>query len=236
MVIEMKITHLYHSGFCVELEEAVLIFDYERGNLPIKPEEGKRPVYIFASHVHPDHFHFRIFSFGGQIRYVLSHDIKKKYNRNYFMKKGVSEQQYDRICFLKAHEEYEIDGLRIRTLDSTDCGVAFLVNAFGKTIYHAGDLNWWSWEGESEADELAMERKFKQEIESLSGITIDAAFLTLDGRQEERFYLGFDYFMRHTDTRLAYPMHYWNDASVVDRLLSLPQSEPYRERIVRPGM
>ena len=33
--------------------------------------------------------------------------------------------------------------LLIRTLHSTDFGVAFLVRFHGKWIYHAGDLNWW---------------------------------------------------------------------------------------------
>lgn len=31
---------------------------------------------------------------------------------------------------------------------STDEGVAFLVTAEGRTVFHAGDLNWWHWEGE----------------------------------------------------------------------------------------
>ena len=36
----------------------------------------------------------------------------------------------------------------IASLKSTDEGVAFVVWAEGHSIYHAGDLNWWHWEGE----------------------------------------------------------------------------------------
>ena len=30
----MKITHIYHSGFVIELERTVLIFDWYEGDLP----------------------------------------------------------------------------------------------------------------------------------------------------------------------------------------------------------
>ncbi len=43
-------------------------------------------------------------------------------------------------------------GAEIRTLRSTDEGVAFVVHYAGKTIYHAGDLNWWHWK-KGEPDE-----------------------------------------------------------------------------------
>lgn len=30
----MKVTYIDHSGFCVELDQYVLLFDYFRGSLP----------------------------------------------------------------------------------------------------------------------------------------------------------------------------------------------------------
>lgn len=227
----MKVTHIGHSGFLIELDTAILLFDYYRGELP--PMNPDKQVYIFSSHVHADHFHMRIFSIAPGAVYILSNDIHKKYNRRYFEKKGVPEEIYERITFVKAHEELRIGGLYIRTLDSTDQGVAFLVEACGKTIYHAGDLNWWSWEGETEENERRMEQKFKGEIARLAGIPVDVACMTLDGRQGERFFWGFDYFMRNTDVKLVYPMHYWEEPQVIERLIGMEISEPYRERIVR---
>ena len=44
----------------------------------------------------------------------------------------------------------EIKGARIQTLPSTDEGIAFLISYQGHVIYHAGDLNWWHWEGRPE--------------------------------------------------------------------------------------
>lgn len=81
-----------------------------------------------------------------------------------------------------------------------------------------------------------MEEKFRGEIAKLAGIPIDVAFMTLDGRQEERFYWGFDFFMRHTDTKLVYPMHYWENPGVIDTLLDMEVSTPYRDRIVRTNV
>ena len=44
----MKVTYIYHSGFAVELEKSVLLFDYCEGELPQWGRE--KAVYVFASH------------------------------------------------------------------------------------------------------------------------------------------------------------------------------------------
>ena len=55
----------------------------------------------------------------------------------------------------------------------------------------------------------------------------------LDPRQEEQFYWGFDWYMRHTDTKIVFPMHMWKQYEVQDRLIGMEVSEPYREKIMR---
>ena len=54
--------------------------------------------------------------------------------------------------------------LRIHTLKSTDEGVAFLVRVKEKTFFHAGDLNWWHWEEESEYYNEQMRMDYQKEI------------------------------------------------------------------------
>ena len=62
----MKITYIHHSAFLVETESAYLLFDYFQGKLPEFSEE--KPLYVFASHRHPDHFSKVIFELGRNIR------------------------------------------------------------------------------------------------------------------------------------------------------------------------
>ena len=55
----MKITYIGHSGFAVELAGCALLFDYYEGTLPAFNSE--KPLYVFSSHAHRDHFNFDIF-------------------------------------------------------------------------------------------------------------------------------------------------------------------------------
>ena len=131
----MKITYLKHSGYVVEDAGRAMVFDYYEGNLPDFLEAVK--LYVFVSHVHYDHFNPQIFQWKDQypdIQYILSNDIEEK---------GFKES----CTFVGPGQEVVLDGIKIRTLRSTDEGVAFLVQAGERRIYHAGDLNWWHWEG-----------------------------------------------------------------------------------------
>ena len=53
-----KITHIYHSGFVLELNETVLIFDWYSGELP--SFDTSKKVIVFVTHGHPDHYSPRI--------------------------------------------------------------------------------------------------------------------------------------------------------------------------------
>lgn len=217
----MKITYLKHSGYVVEDAGRAMVFDYYEGNLPDFLEAVK--LYVFVSHVHYDHFNPQIFQWKDQypdIQYILSNDIEEK---------GFKE----RCTFVGPGQEVVLDGIKIRTLRSTDEGVAFLVQAGERRIYHAGDLNWWHWEEESRVYNEMMRRRFLHEMEKLEGESVDVAFLPLDPRQEEQYAWGFDYFMRHTRTGCAFPMHFWEEYEVYDRLIEDTRSEPYRQRVMK---
>ncbi|MCI9421497.1 MAG: MBL fold metallo-hydrolase [Dorea sp.] len=217
----MKITYLKHSGYVVEDAGRAMVFDYYEGNLPDFLEAVK--LYVFVSHVHYDHFNPQIFQWKDQypdIQYILSNDIEEK---------GFKES----CTFVGPGQEVVLDGIKIRTLRSTDEGVAFLVQAGERRIYHAGDLNWWHWEEESRVYNEMMRRRFLHEMEKLEGESVDVAFLPLDPRQEEQYAWGFDYFMRHTRTGCAFPMHFWEEYEVYDRLIEDTRSEPYRQRVMK---
>ena len=77
-----------------------------------------------------------------------------------------------------------------------------------------------------------MRRNYQYEIGKIEGEKIDVAFLPLDLRQEEQFFWGMDYFMRHTDTRHVFPMHMWGRYEAYERLMERPESEGYRQKVM----
>ena len=214
----MKVTFIEHSGFMVEMEQNVLLFDYYQGEIP--SFDGSKTLYVFASHSHADHYDPAIWKLKEQykdIHYILSDDIKDN----------------EGAVVMKAHEKKEVAGIEIETLRSNDMGVAFLVKVEGKTIYHAGDLNWWHWNGEPEEDNEYYKKTFQDEMKYLEGKKIDLAFMLLDPRQEKDFYLGMDDFMRMVGADVVFPMHFWGDFEVTDRFKVLECAKDYKDRIVK---
>ena len=206
----MRVTFLDHSGFLVETGSAALLFDWWKGELPaIKPE---LPLYVFASHRHEDHFDPRIFALEDgtrEVRFILGHDIKLS-PRN-LERWGVSPGTAEQCHILSGGQTKVLPHAVIEALPSTDEGGAFLVTADGQTIFHAGDLNWWHWEGEDKGWNRNMEVNFKKYAEPLRGRTIDLAMLPLDPRLGEAGFWGPAYFLETADIRRFLPMHQWGD-------------------------
>ncbi|WP_294784585.1 MBL fold metallo-hydrolase [uncultured Eubacterium sp.] len=63
----------------------------------------------------------------------------------------------------------------------------------------------------------------------LTGMHFNVAFVPLDPRQENHYADGILYFLENVDCNAIFPMHYWNDASVMKRFVTeYPQ---YKSRI-----
>lgn len=231
----MKITYLYHSGFCVELTECVLVFDYYKGELP--RFETDKPVYVFASHKHQDHFQMKIFDLTGQyknIHYFFGPDLKL--SAGYLERNGADPSVRERITNLEKRQELEFEGLKIRSLRSTDAGCAFLVETRDKRLYHAGDLNWWHWKGETASWNETMEKDYKREIDSIAGTRFNAAFVPLDPRLEEACGWGMDYFLERTDAEHVFPMHMWDRYECIRKYKeTAPQNADKIMEITAPG-
>ena len=227
----MKITYLYHSGFAVELQTHVLIFDYFKGKLP--KWDGEKSILFFASHKHHDHFDFTIFDCISQykkLHYFLSSDIKL--SDKYLERNGVSSSVKERISHIGKNQGTEWEDIKIETLRSTDEGVAFLVTVEGKTIYHAGDLNWWHWEGEDAAWNRQMETDYKKEMEKIKGRHFDVAFVPLDPRLEAAYDWGLKEFLANADADIVFPMHMWEKYRVISSFKTSPAGMGYAERIM----
>ncbi len=203
----MKLKYIYHSGFSLELENYTIIFDYYKGEVG-KIDKNKK-LLVFSSHSHNDHYNAKIFEIfkDYDVRYILSDDIL------------VEKKEYlAKIDFVSANKEYLIEGIRIKTLRSTDQGVAFLLELEGKTVYHSGDLNWWTWKGfESQEEYEAMTKAYKKEIEKIKGLEIDLAMVVLDYRQKERYDWGIKYLLENTRIKNLVPMHTWGRYKTIEK-------------------
>ena len=72
----MTITYIHHSGYLLETEQALLLFDFVEGALP--PLDPAKDLFVFVSHRHEDHFSPKIFDLAAthpRIRFILSDDI-----------------------------------------------------------------------------------------------------------------------------------------------------------------
>lgn len=235
----MKVTFIHHSAFAVELGEKLLIFDYfapERmtelaftGRLP---ELTGKKVYFFASHKHRDHFDMDILSYAGEnVRYVLSKDTKMSAN---FLRKHGYDPEYlkQRMTYVDADQDVTVDDLKIHTLRSTDEGVAFVVEVDGRTIYHAGDLHWWKWEGVGDLINGRNERGYKHALRYLEGRLVNLAFVVLDPRLNADQFLGMDYFMKTVLADHVFPMHTWQNFEIIKQYKSRSDNKAFTDRIV----
>ncbi len=212
-----QVTFLHHSGILIETEHYHLLFDYDidpqKPNLFLPKKENNKQLFIFVSHSHSDHFNPTIFEWSKaipHIHYILSYDVPAP---EYLSK--------DIVTYAKPHESYQINDIQISTLLSNDEGVAFLVKADGKTFFHAGDLNWWHWNGESDAFNQDIAHSYQSEILRLQDESIDAAFIPADPRLEENFVLAIDFFSKTVKSSYILPIHFWGEFSVCKKISDL---------------
>ena len=221
----MRITYIQHSSFLVETDSCYYLFDYEKGSLP-KLNETK-PMIVLSSHGHHDHYNPEIFAkltaIGMQNVYgILSNDIELPANVNVLQ---VTPGQECELWFQQ----------KLTTFQSTDLGVAFLIEDQEKFIYHAGDLNDWVWEEESDSYNEQMTKDYRRQIDllaqKLNGQEVDVAFVVLDPRQEDDYDRGMCYFLEHIPVKSVYPMHDWGNPEIIRTFL---QDHPeYKEKIKR---
>jgi len=203
---QAKITFLAHSGFAVETASALFLFDYcpSLAKEPVFTSDWlqtPKNVYVFVSHSHGDHFDPAILKWAKlnpAITYVFSSDINV-------------DRKAVRCQVLSAYERWADATIAVEAFGSTDEGLSFLVQVDGLSIFHAGDLNWWRWKGESPAEQEHAEKIFKAEIEKMSGRRVDIAFFPVDRRLEEYYCLGAEYFAAQLHPQLLIPMHFGLD-------------------------
>lgn len=168
---KVEITYVQNSGWIVKTSGHVLVFDYVDaipGIEPLPPEADSvleaidaRPLIVFASHQHADHYSPAI------LEWVKA---KEPVSVDYVL--GWTEPALPNARMTKPRESFSVKGVSVKTTASTDQGVGFLVTVDGVTLYHAGDHARWA-DGSAEA--------FEAEIRWLEteGARIDIAFVPI---------------------------------------------------------
>ena len=221
----MKLIYLYHSGFALLGEGYTIIFDYFEDSA--SPSSGivhnellQRPgrLYVLSSHSHADHFNKEVLTFREKhpdIVYIFSQDILHE-------EKLLSTD----TVWLKKGDCYADDVLRVHAFGSTDVGISFLVEAEGKKIFHAGDLNNWHWMDESsEAEWKGYERDYLFELDCICSYTrnMDVVMFPVDPRLGTEYMRGARQFVEQIKTSIFVPMHFW------DRPAEVVAFRPYAE-------
>lgn len=225
----IKIKYLFHSGFLLETDNKFLIFDYFKDNCMKKnnvdcgqlkasdfPED--KDVIFFVSHAHYDHYDKEIFKLHKNSKFVISNDLK------------INKDESITIC--APYESFEVDGINIKTFGSTDEGLSFLIELDGLNIFHAGDLNWWHWEGETLDEKANAREMFFKEMDILSKYRIDIAFFPVDPRLETAYCYGGKYFIELIKPKVFIPMHFQDSYSITQKFKLLMENENTTTKIV----
>lgn len=207
----MELVYIYHSGFALLADGFTIVMDYYMdsggdGTTGVLHDEilhrpGK--FYVLASHFHPDHFNPEVLKWRevrNDIVYIFSKDILKH-----------KRAQQDDAVWLRKGEEYHDDTITVKAFGSTDVGVSFLIEAMGKKIFHAGDLNNWHWMDESTEEEWrGYEKNFLYQIDYIWRQTkeVDVAMFPVDPRLGREYMRGATQFIEKIKTGIFIPMHF----------------------------
>lgn len=220
----MELVYLYHSGFALLGKDYTVVFDYfedsrssEEGVLHEEILSRQGRLYVLSSHAHADHFNREVLSWNAvrpDVVYLLSRDIAL----------SAHEAQERNICWLEKGSVYRDHILSVHAFGSTDAGVSFLVEAEGKRIFHAGDLNNWHWMDESPEEEWRRDEAFfLRELEDVAAYTdkVEVALFPVDPRLGKEYMRGPLQFVERIKTTIFVPMHFDEAREKAEAFVSL---------------
>lgn len=228
----MRVTHLFHSGFLIDLKDCTLLFDW----FPTSKEQlaqdfsrirPDKKLYVFVSHAHTDHYFTGIWRLpewlgGAEPTFIVDAPIEKD---------APAELDLD-VVACEPEQVYDIDErMEVTTLNSTDEGLAFCVDVNGRTIYHAGDLSVWWWPERDRALNETSERSCSYFLEVLEGKHVELAMLPITPKAGSEGDRGIELFMRQVGADVVVPMHYGDDLAGAQALANSERLSPWRNRI-----
>lgn len=233
--------YLGQSGFLLEFRDLTMLFDCALDELPSIRRD--KPLIVFISHVHTDHFNknvFNLISANPETVFFLGYDYRYPHINELIS--NLPQNVKDSLTIVEGGQiiKYHTMDLKVEILNSTDIGVAFLIEYNGKTLFHAGDLFLMQTKTEKEYMEWYNEavrknpsahiwtyEEWKKEsfsqfvsfTEPLKGRTIDYGMIPLDPRFDNVAVETIRRYFEIADFISWSPMHLWGDYDFVDRFL-----------------
>lgn len=183
---EANITYVHHNCFSLELGGIVLLFDYPGSDHRPSGAEGLvrqqldgADVTIFFSHSHPDHCSPDIVALAEaarSVRYVFSFDVPEL----------IPELELEGAVIIDPDEEpVRVGDLTVSGLESSDLGVAFLIETPEARVSFGGDLAEWAWPTLDERAREAEVQYFEHCLEQIAAFEPDIVFANADPRLPE---------------------------------------------------
>lgn len=205
----MKLTYIFHSGFCIETDKVAVIIDFYRDTKDVDGYiynnilKSDKKTYVLTTHSHLDHFNGEVLNWKHKkkdITYIFSEDILSSHMA-----------QKDEAIFLSKLQEYKDDSIYVKAYGSTDIGESFYIEIANKKIFHAGDLNNWHWNEESTPEDIAeAEKAYSQELALITKDikALDLAMFPIDARLGKDFMKGAQQFVETIAVKNLAPMHF----------------------------
>ena len=109
---------------------------------------------------------------------------------------------------MRKYNEWQGEGVKVCTYDSTDVGVSFVVETnSGKKIFHAGDFNWWHWENDTPENQILAKKAFDKQLKKMKDLEVDVAFFPVDARLNHSQELGVIEFLKTAEVKTLVAMH-----------------------------
>lgn len=233
--------YLGHSCFLLEFKELIMLFDWAQDELP--SIRSDKTLIVFISHTHSDHFNRKVFDLvktNPDVIFILGYDYSSDNFNNYIdnLPKDINE----RLAVIDGGKavRFHTINLKVTAINSTDIGVAFIIEYAGRTLFHAGDLflmqtkskkDYMDWYNEAirknpsahiwTYDEWKKEcmSQFVSYTEPLKGRTFDYGMIPLDPRFDDIAVETVKRYFEIADFKSWSPMHLWGDYDFVDRFL-----------------
>ena len=192
----MKITFIAHSAFLVEWDKFYTLFDYVyepdyTGTLP--PLDPQKPLLVFSSHSHEDHFDGKVFGLLEQYpltQFFVSRDTRLTERRRKWL--GISDEAFARTTVLRP------DSILLTEAAGEELSV--------RAVHYKAAM-----------EKLASAVRDEAADNGIAP-AITAAMAPLDPRLgEEAEGLGLEWLLKNVEVLHAFPMHLWKRFETIDR-------------------